>query len=176
MQFLTRYICITLFLCCLSTNSIAIEVLGFELTSTSRAEFLDKNKNNSSLQRIPSNDDYTPNGYMIDGLVTKNFPHPNRAAFIFDAQDRLCAVVLQVPTSYYDQIFSSAKKNYRLVGQDSSKSGRRESAFASDTDRIAIDSTASAESMVIMYMNKGFHQNNSARIRDRGFKPKFEEN
>lgn len=157
------------------TASVAAEVLGFPLTATTRQEFLRRTEGDASRTLIPAKDDYTTHGYLLQPTSTE-FAGLKRVAFMFDPDDKLCLVYVELPAEQFGAQVQKAKANpkFRVLGQSSSPDGSKDIAFSDGTDRISIEIKAAFPSMVIMYMNEGYKKNSDARVRAHGYKPKYE--
>lgn len=170
---LLRSVSIGLLLAALSATASALDVLGFELSATTRQAFLDRLKGNSTLSKIPASDRYTVHGYTAQ-LDQEQFPSLKRAAFMFDASDRLCLVFLELPVERFDVEVERAKKLYRLIGTTTEPNGAKDAYFSAGTNRICIETRPQWPSTVIMLMNAGYKKDSDTRIRANGFRPKYE--
>lgn len=164
---------IALLLAVLSASASALDVLGFELSVTTRQAFLDRLKENPALSEIPATDRYIVHGYIVQ-IDQTQFPSLKRVAFMFDPSDRLCMVFLEVPIEYFDVEVQRASLLYQFIDATGEPNGIKEAYFGEGTNRISIATRPQWTSTVVMMMNAGYRKDAAARMREHGLQPKYE--
>ena len=170
---LVRSVSIGLLLAALSATVSALDVLGFELSVTTRQVFLDRLKGNTTLNEILASDRYIIHGYTVL-FDQEQFPSMKRAGFMFDASDRLCMVFLEVPPELFDVEVERARGLYRLIGATRDPNGARDAYFSEGTNRISIEIKPQWPSAVVMMMNAAYRKDSDARLRANGFQSKYD--
>jgi hypothetical protein len=88
------------------------------------------------------------NAFNVDGL--------ERTLLIFDAEDRLAAVVLTLGRARYDGILSVLKGRYRLLDEKKAFVGDRHARFRAGDVEILLDSPHMSFEMTVVYATRGF--------------------
>ena len=148
----------------LSDHAYAVDVFGIELSTTSLSAFLEKKSADATLRKLPVKQGYIKTGYSIE-TPDSAYPSLRRAGFMFDRNDMLCMVLLELSHDEFDTQAAQAKKLYKLTDEDSSTLIHRRAYFSSGSDKIQIDSESNRPYMYIMFMNEGFKKEVDARNR-----------
>lgn len=130
-------------------------VLGFEVATTTKAEFLTSMQGKTDVQELGLNkfshgQMYSTNGdsYQIDGLQS--------VLYIFDTKKVLSGVVMTMDKNSFDKVYRAISAKYKVIKQDRPFVGNQYAKFKSKDSTIEISAPHLSLEMNVSYLTFAF--------------------